>query len=61
MTFQVYRDAKKEYRWRLYAVNDKIIADSGEGYHNKADCLGMIEYIQKCGAAAKVQDLTGAA
>lgn len=30
---------KGEWRWRLWAANHKdIIADSGEGYVNKADC-----------------------
>ncbi len=37
-TFQLYRDGKQEYRWRLRARNAKIIADSGEGYEQKASC-----------------------
>jgi uncharacterized protein YegP (UPF0339 family) len=27
-----------DYRWRLWADNGRIIANSGEGYRNKADC-----------------------
>jgi uncharacterized protein YegP (UPF0339 family) len=30
--FEVYRDSANEWRWRLRAPNDKIVADSGEGY-----------------------------
>ncbi len=30
--FVIYRDRKREYRWRLVAKNGKIIADSAEGY-----------------------------
>lgn len=31
-TFEIYKDAKKEWRWRLKASNGKIIADSAESY-----------------------------
>jgi len=36
--FEIYTDANGQYRWRLTAGNGEILADSGEGYHNKADC-----------------------
>ncbi|MFH1897056.1 MAG: DUF1508 domain-containing protein [Candidatus Desantisbacteria bacterium] len=29
---QIYKDKKKELRWRLIARNGKIVCDSGEGY-----------------------------
>jgi len=34
-TFTVYRDRKREWRWRLTAPNGRILADSGEGYKRK--------------------------
>ena len=37
-SFLIYKDQAGEYRWRYQASNTKIIADSGEGYHNKKDC-----------------------
>ncbi len=39
MYYQVYRDRANEWRWRYLAANGRIIADSAEGYVNKADCL----------------------
>lgn len=33
-----YRDKHGEWRWKVVARNNRIIADSGEGYKNKADC-----------------------
>jgi uncharacterized protein YegP (UPF0339 family) len=30
--FEVYRDTKKEWRWRFIASNGRIMADSAEGY-----------------------------
>lgn len=36
--FQFYEDSAKEWRWRLRDGNNKIVADSGEGYDEKKDC-----------------------
>lgn len=33
-----YQDKAGEHRWSVYAPNGRIVADSGEGYHNYADC-----------------------
>lgn len=51
LTYSVYKDAKGEWRWRLVAANNRIIADSGEGYHNRQDCLAAIELIKNSKAA----------
>jgi uncharacterized protein len=45
-TFEVYKDAKGQYRWRLKAANGNIIAGPGEGYKEKSDCLDAIKSIQ---------------
>jgi uncharacterized protein len=47
MYFHVYRDqsAFRYWRWTLYAANGRKIANSGEGYHNKADCLDAIDLV----------------
>lgn len=45
-TFRVYKDASGEWRWQLTAANNRIIADSGEGYQNKQDCLAAIELVK---------------
>jgi uncharacterized protein YegP (UPF0339 family) len=42
MTFVIYKDKNKEYRWRLLARNKKIIGDSGEGYKRKSQVVKMI-------------------
>lgn len=42
---ELYRDDAGEHRWRLVAANGEIIADSGEGYVNRDDCLEMAERI----------------
>ena len=40
---EIYRDAKREWRWRLRASNGRIVADGGEGYRRKSSLLGGIE------------------
>lgn len=37
--FVIYKDKAGEWRWTLYAANAKKIADSGEGYVKKSDCI----------------------
>lgn len=36
---QVFRDRAGEWRWRIRAANGRVIADSGESYHHKADAI----------------------
>jgi uncharacterized protein len=57
-TFEVYKDKKKEFRWRLKASNGLIIATSSEGYVAKADCEHGMELVKKEAAKAKVEDKT---
>lgn len=48
-TFVKYRDANFQWRWRLVANNRRIIANSGEGYHNEADCDHAIALVKDSG------------
>jgi uncharacterized protein YegP (UPF0339 family) len=45
MTYWVYIDVSRQWRWQLKAANGRIIANSGEGYHNKADCIHGINLV----------------
>jgi len=56
--FEVYKDKGGEFRWRLQAANNEIVADSNEGYKSKASCLHGIEVVRKLAATAPVNDLT---
>jgi uncharacterized protein YegP (UPF0339 family) len=51
MYFVIYKDAASYYRWTLYAANHRKIADSGEGYFNKADCQAGINLVKGSGSA----------
>jgi len=53
--FEVYKDKRDEFRWRLKADNNQVIA-VGEGYTTKAACLNGIESVQKNAPLATIDD-----
>jgi uncharacterized protein YegP (UPF0339 family) len=60
--FQVYQDKAGEYRWRLIADNHETIAQSSEGYTNKAGAIRGAEIISEgglSGAPEIYQDKAG--
>lgn len=56
LTFEIFKDARKEYRWRLKAGNGKVIAMADEGYARKDACEHAISIIRDGAAKAKVED-----
>lgn len=56
MEYQIY-ESGGQYRWRLLANNNRNIANSGESYYNKADCISAINLV-KGSANAPVKDYT---
>jgi len=65
--FTVYMDLAGEYRWRFTAVNNQIMADSGESYTREYDCklalktfiALVIEIERGKGRKLKLPDTTG--
>ena len=45
MYYYVYLDVQRQWRWTLYAANNRKIANSGEGYHNQQDCISAIHLV----------------
>ena len=56
LKFNVYEDARKEWRWTYVAGNGRKIADSGEGYKNHSDCIAAIDIIKRTAASAAIHD-----
>ena len=46
MAYYIYKDVAGHWRWRLQAENNRIIANSGEGYYNKTDCQWAINLVK---------------
>jgi len=49
MVYYVYRDAVNQWRWFLSAANNRKIANSGEGYYNRQDCINAINLVAGSG------------
>ena len=49
LTDEIYKDDKGEWRWRLKARNNEIVAQ-GEGYKNRADCEHALDLIREWGS-----------
>jgi len=47
MYFEIYKNTRNQWQWRLKASNHRIIADSAEAYHNKSDCLAGINLVKQ--------------
>lgn len=57
--FEVYKDKRDEFRWRMLANNNQVIA-VGEGYTTKTACMNGIESVQKNAPVATIDDQTQA-
>ena len=53
--YEVYQDKNEEYRFRLKAGNNEVIAVS-EGYKSKAACLKGIESVKRNAASEVVEE-----
>ncbi|HCN29224.1 MAG TPA: DUF1508 domain-containing protein [Verrucomicrobiales bacterium] len=56
MTYRKYQDPNRHWRWRLVAANGRIIANSGEGYHNEKDCDSAIQLVKGTYAAPVLKE-----
>lgn len=54
---QIYRDRAGEYRWRLVANNNVIVAVS-EGYTSKQGAIQSAQHVKYWASSATIQDLT---
>ncbi len=55
--FEVYQDARGEFRFRLKAGNGQVIA-TGEAYRSKKACLNGVAAIRKIAPDAAIVDQT---
>jgi uncharacterized protein YegP (UPF0339 family) len=56
--FEVFKDKSEQYRFRLRAPNNEIIA-TGEAYTTKAACMNGIESVKTNAPDAEIEDQTG--
>ena len=56
MFFYLYKDRANEWRWTLYASNNRKIADSAEGYHNRQDAIHGIGLVMATNSNTPVRE-----
>jgi uncharacterized protein YegP (UPF0339 family) len=54
-SFTKYKDTRQQWRWRLQAANNQIIADSGEGYSTEYACDQAIALVRQTAPIAPVR------
>ena len=55
--FEIYKDVGGQFRFRLRAANNEIIATS-EAYTTKSACKNGIESVKENAPVAEIEDLT---
>lgn len=49
---RIYKDKKGMWRWRVVGKNNRILGDSGQGYHNRKDAVnGLLLLIENVNQA----------
>lgn len=56
VTFEVFEDARNNWRWRLRHTNGNVISVSGEGYSSRSEAKNAIERVQKYAPESHVLD-----
>lgn len=52
-TYWMYKDRQSQWRWQLvHNSNGNVIADSGQGYTHKSDCIHGINLNASSGGSA---------
>ncbi|MBW3549675.1 MAG: DUF1508 domain-containing protein [Proteobacteria bacterium] len=54
--FVIYKDMQDDWRWRLFAANAEKIAESGEGYKNRVDCIHGVRLVAATATKADIWD-----
>jgi uncharacterized protein YegP (UPF0339 family) len=55
--FELYKDSRGEYRFRLKAANGEIVA-TGESYKTKSGAKNGIDAVKRAAANATIDDTT---
>jgi uncharacterized protein YegP (UPF0339 family) len=55
--FEIYLDRASRFRWRLRRPDGQIVADSSQGYNDRAACEADLRWIREHGATASIRSL----
>jgi uncharacterized protein YegP (UPF0339 family) len=58
LQFELYKDFRGRFRWRLKSGNGQVVATAGDSYKSKAGCRDGIDLVMRGAATASIEDLT---
>ena len=53
--FWIYQDRASKWRWRLYAPNEEILADSGQSFTTKESCERNVHLVKRVAPSAPLR------
>ncbi len=56
--FEVYKDKKGHFRWKLLSRNGESVAEGGEGYSEKRGAMGAIKKLKEWASTTEIVDST---
>jgi uncharacterized protein YegP (UPF0339 family) len=57
-SFEVYKDKKGHYRWRLVARNGENVAEGGEGFVDRRHAMNAVKKLKVWASTEKIIDKT---
>jgi uncharacterized protein len=57
-SFEVYKDKKGHYRWRLIAKNGESVAEGGEGFVDRRHAMNAVKKLKVWASTEKIVDKT---
>ncbi len=56
--FEIYKDKKGHFRWKLLSKNGESVAEGGEGYSEKRGAMNAVKKLKDWATGAEVVDTT---
>jgi uncharacterized protein len=56
--FEIYKDKKGHFRWKLLSRNGESVAEGGEGYAEKRGAMTAIKKLKDWASTAEIMDTT---
>jgi uncharacterized protein YegP (UPF0339 family) len=56
--FEIYKDKKGHFRWKLLSRNGESVAEGGEGYSEKRGAMTAVKKLKDWASTTEVMDTT---
>jgi len=56
--FEIYKDKKGHFRWKLLSRNGESVAEGGEGYSEKRGVMNAVKKLKEWASTTEVADAT---